>query len=316
MNTKPTSGATRRPRAPDSNDRRRALMWTAERDPLLRSSFLNVTFLDRPADLERFRDRIALAVEHIPRLRQRVRPAAGPGWRRRWIDDAELRPRLPRPPRRPPVARHRPPAARRRRARMSRTPFDRDRPLWQFTIVEGLNGGRGALLAKMHHTISDGVGAIRLSAMFTDIERDAAEPLVTGGSNDRPKHRADPFRTARNLIQAADPRTALGHGPLSHASTGRDPEGSLPDLARTSLPEPALRDHDRRPRSSPPRIEGPGRQHQRRLRDDRCRRCRRLSPCPQRASHRTADHHAGEHTRRPQRWRQLVRPHPGARTDG
>jgi WS/DGAT/MGAT family acyltransferase len=50
--------------------------------------------------------------------------------------------------------------------------FDVNRPLWRFTLVDGLEGGRGALLAKMHHTISDGVGAVRLSAMFTDLERD------------------------------------------------------------------------------------------------------------------------------------------------
>ena len=36
------------------------------------------------------------------------------------------------------------------------------RPLWQFTVVEGLTEGRGALLAKMHHTITDGVGGVRL----------------------------------------------------------------------------------------------------------------------------------------------------------
>src|SRR5207245_1639466 len=55
-------------------------------------------------------------------------------------------------------------------------PFDRARPLWNLTIVEGLEGGRAALLAKLHHTITDGVGGVRLSMQFLDLARDAADP--------------------------------------------------------------------------------------------------------------------------------------------
>jgi len=54
--------------------------------------------------------------------------------------------------------------------------FDRARPLWQLTIVEGLQGGRAALLAKMHHTITDGVGGVRLSMQFLDLAPDAPDP--------------------------------------------------------------------------------------------------------------------------------------------
>ena len=35
-------------------------------------------------------------------------------------------------------------------------PFDRTRPLWLFVIVDGLEDGRGAMFAKLHHTIADG----------------------------------------------------------------------------------------------------------------------------------------------------------------
>ena len=49
-----------------------SLMWQVERDPVLRSSFTSVTFLDRPPDVERFRRRMRHAVATIPRLRQRV----------------------------------------------------------------------------------------------------------------------------------------------------------------------------------------------------------------------------------------------------
>jgi diacylglycerol O-acyltransferase / wax synthase len=56
-------------------------------------------------------------------------------------------------------------------AQLVQEDFDPDRPLWQYIVVEGMAGGRAALLAKMHHTITDGVGGVRLSAMFIDLER-------------------------------------------------------------------------------------------------------------------------------------------------
>jgi WS/DGAT/MGAT family acyltransferase len=57
-------------------------------------------------------------------------------------------------------------------------PLDRSRPLWEFTLVEGLEGGRAALLQKVHHTITDGVGGVRLSMSLLDLEPDPPEPPV------------------------------------------------------------------------------------------------------------------------------------------
>jgi len=56
-------------------------------------------------------------------------------------------------------------------------PLDRDRPLWQAWVVEGLEGGRVALLALIHHAYSDGTGmrAI-LEAMTTPDPHDLPEP--------------------------------------------------------------------------------------------------------------------------------------------
>src|SRR5688500_2185633 len=131
-----------------------ALMWAIERDPTLRSAFLNVTFLDRAPDFGRFLDRMAGAVVEIPRLRQRV----GESLRSpvpEWVEDAEFD--LGFHVRRIAVA---PPGTDRDllelAARLYQDALDPARPLWQLTVVEGLEDGRAALLAKMHHTITDG----------------------------------------------------------------------------------------------------------------------------------------------------------------
>lgn len=153
-------------------------MWAVERDPALTSSFMTVTILDRPADFERFRRRIEIAVATIPRLRQRVVESAIPWQPPGWEDDPDFD--LDRHVDQTKVEGGDDPAELRDlldlAAAFYEEGFDKRRPLWRFTLVNGLSEGRGALMAHLHHTISDGVGAIRLSAMFTDIERDAPDP--------------------------------------------------------------------------------------------------------------------------------------------
>lgn len=152
-----------------------ALMWAVERDPALRSTFLNITLLDRVPDVEALRQRLGTASRLIPRLRQRVRDSALPWEAPRWeeVDDFDLAEHVRH------VALPAPGSWRQlldMAAAEYSDAFDGSRPLWRFTVVEGLDNGRAALFAKMHHVVSDGVGAIRLSAMFTDVERDAPEP--------------------------------------------------------------------------------------------------------------------------------------------
>src|SRR4051812_18659599 len=49
-----------------------ALMWTIEKDPLLRSTITAVSLLDQAVDAGRFREKVDRAARLIPRLRQRV----------------------------------------------------------------------------------------------------------------------------------------------------------------------------------------------------------------------------------------------------
>src|SRR3954470_12335823 len=152
-----------------------ALMWTIEKDPALRSSFLQLTLLDGAPDFARFRRRMERAVKVIPRLGQRVVPPLARFAPPEWADDPSFDidfhvRHLALPP--PGTERQLLDLA----ALLYEDSFDRARPLWQLTIVEGLEGGRAALLAKMHHTITDGVGGVRLSMQFIDVARDAPDP--------------------------------------------------------------------------------------------------------------------------------------------
>ncbi len=55
---------------------------------------------------------------------------------------------------------------------LSEQSLDRARPLWEFTVIDGMADGRAALLQKVHHAITDGVGGLRLSLAMVDFERD------------------------------------------------------------------------------------------------------------------------------------------------
>lgn len=151
------------------------LMWRMEKDPYLSSTFANVSILDRRPDMDRFLRRMERAVVAIPRLRQRVQPAPVNLSAPLWVDDPdfELRHHVRH------VALPRPGAMRQLldlATLVAADPFDRTRPLWQFWVVDGLRGGRSALIQKIHHTITDGEGGVALSMQFLDLERDAPEP--------------------------------------------------------------------------------------------------------------------------------------------
>lgn len=157
-------------------------MWALEDDPVLRSSFANVTITDRPLDIERLRDRMALTVRRVRRLRQRVVEPPGfaaPRWEDDPMFDLDFHVRhvaLPAPGTERQLLQL--------AAVMSTDQFDRARPLWQFTVVDGLADGRGAMIQKLHHTIADGEASVRMSENFLDLERDAREPLVGGDDDD------------------------------------------------------------------------------------------------------------------------------------
>jgi len=54
--------------------------------------------------------------------------------------------------------------------------LERGRPMWQLDLVEGLADGRGALIARTHHALVDGVGGMDLLAALFDVSPTATHP--------------------------------------------------------------------------------------------------------------------------------------------
>lgn len=62
-------------------------------------------------------------------------------------------------------------------ARVMGQRLDRDRPLWESWVIEGLSGGRWAVLTKLHHCLADGIsGAQLLGALFAATPQPVGEP--------------------------------------------------------------------------------------------------------------------------------------------
>jgi WS/DGAT/MGAT family acyltransferase len=153
-----------------------ALMWHIEKDPILRSTIVAVGILDRSPDWARLRERYHRASLAIPRFRQRVLSPPmriGPP---RWAYEPDFdldfhlqRFTLPAP------GSHR--QLLDAIAPIAQSSFDRARPLWETTVLEGLEGGRAAMVMKVHHSVTDGVGGVELLTHLVDLERDAPERL-------------------------------------------------------------------------------------------------------------------------------------------
>ena len=93
--------------------------------------------------------------------------------------------------------------------------MDRDHPLWDITLCEGLAGGRWGLLCRIHHALADGVSGTALLRVVYDMPDDAA-PASVGVRSERGSRLR---RLTGTAIDAGRGALALGtalvpvHGP-------------------------------------------------------------------------------------------------------
>jgi WS/DGAT/MGAT family acyltransferase len=57
--------------------------------------------------------------------------------------------------------------------------LDRERPLWEIWLVEGVEGGNVALLQKTHHALIDGVSGVDVATLLLDLQPEYTAPVVS-----------------------------------------------------------------------------------------------------------------------------------------
>ena len=173
-----------------------AFSWYMESDPALRATIVAVAWFDQPPDWDIFVDRLERATRLVPIFRQRPVEPPGRLATPRWTldPDFDLSRHLRRVGSPPP---HTPDTVLEMARLAAMSGFDTAHPVWEFTLVEGLSGGGAAVIMKLHHSLTDGIGGMQLLLALFDSESD---PAVQGAFPDPP---AEPVEGTTELITAS-----------------------------------------------------------------------------------------------------------------
>ncbi|HEX7301193.1 MAG TPA: wax ester/triacylglycerol synthase family O-acyltransferase [Solirubrobacteraceae bacterium] len=108
----------------------------------------------------------------VPRYRQKLAHVPLGQGRPVWVDDPHFNPRyhlrhsaLPAPGSDEQL--------KNLAGRLFARPLDRTKPLWELNLVEGLDGGRFAIISKTHHALVDGISGVDITSVLFDT---SAEP--------------------------------------------------------------------------------------------------------------------------------------------
>lgn len=126
---------------------------------------------------DRLVDLVQARITSVPRYRQRIRTVPGHLANPVWVDDEDFdityhvrESALPKPGNDEQLQDL--------VARLQVRPLDRNRPLWEVYLVEGLADGRFALVTKTHQALVDGVNAVDIGQLILD-QSDAVPGLPT-----------------------------------------------------------------------------------------------------------------------------------------
>lgn len=213
-----------------------AFVWALGTDPRLRAPIVTVTMLDRSPDfdvvLDQF-DRLSLTV---PRLRSRIAPSPPPMPPRWQTDpDFDLRfhvRRLAAPT----------PATLDTAVEFARlaamADFDHAHPLWEATVLEGLPEGGAALICQLHHSITDGVGAVAVAAALFGPDTDTAHSRQSAhAQRESVAQRSAVDLLVREAVSALAGTTKLAFdGAVHPAHTARSVLATGSSLLRSARP--------------------------------------------------------------------------------
>jgi WS/DGAT/MGAT family acyltransferase len=189
---------------------------------------------------------ISERIAFVPRYRQRLRWVPGHLANPVWVDDESFdvtyhvrRSALPRPGSDAQL--------RELVGRLMSRQLDRARPLWEVYLVEGLSGGRFAIVTKTHHAMVDGISAVDIGQVILDATpeprespsdtwRPAREPswfeLLAGAVGDtvrRPTAVVDTVRSGFTDLTATAGRVlGTAGGVLAMARTAARPAPGSP----------------------------------------------------------------------------------------
>jgi WS/DGAT/MGAT family acyltransferase len=182
-----------------------AFSWYLESDPVLRSTVVSVMWFETGPDWERLVARLDGATRLAPYFRRRLVDPPARLTPPKWVVDPnfDVSWHLDRIYAPPSGGEHFVMQVARREAM---TAFDPIRPLWRFTLIEGLDGDGAALVMKMHHSLVDGVGAMQLAFSLFDEQPD---PDRVPEFPDAPgEETADPVRAVRDHVAWRSGRAA------------------------------------------------------------------------------------------------------------
>lgn len=100
-------------------------------------------------------------------------------------------------------------------ARLHEGMFDRDKPLWKFYLIEGLQNGQVALYSRIHHAALDGQGGVALAQAILDT---APTPRTVEPAGERTKAHLAP--TTAKMLGAAFRNTVAQYGKIIKAVPG------------------------------------------------------------------------------------------------
>ncbi len=185
-----------------------------------------------------YRDLLALIeskLDRVPRYRQRLMFVPFGQGRPVWVDETQLilefhvrHTALPSPGETDELERL--------AGRLFSQRLDRDKPLWEIWLVEGLADGGFALISKTHHCMIDGVAGIDPAAVLMELSPDAEPPPPPAHWKPRPAPKASELLARSVTNELAHPLRFVSDAVQSASGETSEPRQILKELVAGALP--------------------------------------------------------------------------------